>query len=122
MHTGKADAFRRRSPLERLASGAGRMIPAPARGALRALYEQALGLQPDRLVCTLPGGERIRLLPDLRHLTWNDEEYRAFRSDVGNGDVVFDIGANAGAYTLLLAQWVGTHGRVFAFEPAPDSY
>lgn len=35
------------------------------------------------------------------------------------GGVAVDIGANIGYYTLLLAQRVGTEGRVYAFEPHP---
>jgi len=35
------------------------------------------------------------------------------------GDVVFDIGANVGLYTVLLSKTVGDTGRVFAFEPEP---
>jgi FkbM family methyltransferase len=33
--------------------------------------------------------------------------------------VCWDVGANVGFYTLLLAELVGTGGRVFAFEPVP---
>jgi FkbM family methyltransferase len=33
------------------------------------------------------------------------------------GDVAFDIGANVGLYTVLLAKTVGGAGRVVAFEP-----
>lgn len=33
------------------------------------------------------------------------------------GDIVFDIGANIGIYSVLLAKAVGQGGRVFAFEP-----
>lgn len=33
------------------------------------------------------------------------------------GDIVYDIGANIGCYTLLAAQRVGDHGHVYAFEP-----
>ncbi|HXG55000.1 MAG TPA: FkbM family methyltransferase [Vicinamibacterales bacterium] len=79
-------------------------------------------LQSDRLVCTLPGGERVRLLPRYRTVTWNPDEYAAFRTEIAPGDVVIDVGANLGAYTLLFAQWVGATGRVFAFEPAPEAF
>jgi FkbM family methyltransferase len=37
------------------------------------------------------------------------------------GDVVFDIGANVGLYTVLLSKTVGKSGRVFAFEPEPET-
>jgi FkbM family methyltransferase len=33
--------------------------------------------------------------------------------------VCWDVGANVGFYTLLLARLVGAEGRVFAFEPVP---
>lgn len=123
METGKSSQFRQPSALERFASRAGRVFPAPIRSALRGSYERALSqLQPDRLICTLPGGERIRLLPSLRHVTWNSDEYDAFRHDVRAGDLVFDIGANLGAYTMLFAQWVGAEGCVYAFEPASEPF
>ena len=121
MQTGKGSQFRRLTPLERFASRAGRVVPRPLRTALRGGYERALSrLRPEQMVCTLPGGECVRLLPSLRQVTWNPDEYDAFRRDVTAGDIVFDVGANLGAYTLLFAQWVGRSGRVFAFEPAPE--
>jgi len=33
--------------------------------------------------------------------------------------VALDVGANVGSYAILLGQWVGAGGKVFAFEPAP---
>lgn len=38
---------------------------------------------------------------------------------VREGDTVFDIGAAYGMYTVPLARIVGSHGRVFSFEPQP---
>lgn len=46
---------------------------------------------------------------------------RAVRAGLAAGDVFFDIGANAGFYTLLAARIVGSTGRVFAFEPLPEN-
>ena len=119
MQTGKGEAFRRASVIETLASTVARAMPASLRARLRGLFERTLStVNPGSLVATLPGGETIRLLPSLRQVTWNMAEYDAFRRDVREGDVVFDVGANVGAYTLLFATWVGPAGRVLAFEPA----
>lgn len=37
------------------------------------------------------------------------------------GDVVLDVGANIGSFTLLASRLVGPKGRVVAVEPAPDN-
>lgn len=44
---------------------------------------------------------------------------RAFVESIRPGDVVFDIGANVGFFTLLASRRVGEAGRVYAFEPLP---
>lgn len=41
---------------------------------------------------------------------------------VRSGDTVFDIGANFGLYTKILAECVGTGGRVYSFEPVPQTF
>jgi FkbM family methyltransferase len=46
-------------------------------------------------------------------------ERRFFERVVKPGQIVVDVGANQGIYTLLLSRLVGPEGRVFAFEPAP---
>lgn len=45
-----------------------------------------------------------------------------FRRVVRERDVVIDLGANIGYFTLLAARLVGKEGKVFAFEPEPRNY
>jgi FkbM family methyltransferase len=120
---GRGNAYRTRSRLERAAAGLRSVLPQPLTDALRGGYRKLLATtSADRFVCTLPAGERVRVLPQHGELTWNPEEYAAFRQAVTPGATVLDVGANLGAYTLLFAMWVGQSGRVFAFEPAPESF
>lgn len=116
-------AYRRRSALEAVGSRLSAVLPdGPLRRALRAAYRAALGLAGGgRVEARLPGGETVRLLPDYRFVTWNPAEYEAFRAAVRPGAVALDVGANVGAYALLLGQWVRPGGRVYAFEPAPEA-
>ena len=44
------------------------------------------------------------------------------KKHVKRKNVVVDIGANIGYYTLMLARLVGDEGRVFAFEPDPENF
>jgi FkbM family methyltransferase len=51
--------------------------------------------------------------------TYERECQRVFREFVRDGDVVYDVGANAGFFTLLGARRAGPSGAVYAFEPLP---
>ena len=94
------------------------------RHGLRALYHQLLELASGGkgLKRTLPGGEIVHILPAYRYTKWNPIEYETFKACLNSGDVVLDIGANAGNYSLLFGLRVGPTGKVFAFEPAPEAF
>lgn len=57
---------------------------------------------------------RLRSAPNIEKIV--------FLSLVRQGDVVLDIGANFGYYTLLFSHLAGAAGRVHAFEPVPPSF
>src|SRR5579863_1663592 len=42
--------------------------------------------------------------------------------EVRRGDIVADLGANIGYYTLLFARQTGPQGHVYAFEPDPHNF
>jgi FkbM family methyltransferase len=117
------NSFRTKTLSERIAAAlpAGGRFAALRRG-LKPLFAKWLSPGGGGLRSVLPGGEVVLVAPAFRHITWNPEEYTAFRAAVRTGDVVLEAGANVGAYTMLFAQWAGAAGRVFAFEPDPTAY
>ena len=52
---------------------------------------------------------------------YGPEEVELLSRIVGRGDIVFDVGANVGYYSLLCSQLVGSIGSVHAFEPIPEN-
>ncbi len=53
---------------------------------------------------------------------WEELTTEMFQKVVKEGDIVVDLGANIGYYTLLAARLVGEKGKVYAFEPEPINY
>ena len=123
MNQPTAHSFRTKTFAERIAASV------PSGGAfdrvrrlVKPLFQQLLGRRRGGLRSVLPGGEVLKVSPAFRHLTWNCDEYEAFRAAVRPGDVVLEAGSNVGAYTMLFACWTGDGGHVFAFEPDPMAY
>jgi FkbM family methyltransferase len=71
----------------------------------------------------------VRLHLDLRDYTQRGMFYDAYETHELNfmtsvlrpGDVVIDVGANIGLFTLVAAKAVGAGGSVHAFEPVPGN-
>lgn len=91
-------------------------------------------LMPDTTVTTLVvdgvGDVALFLNPDDNVITprmrkglgWEETETHWFVRSLRSGDVVVDVGANIGYYTLLAGRLVGEGGRVYAFEPDPFNF
>lgn len=62
----------------------------------------------------------VRAWRRLMQSGYEDRFDAALLAEVREGDVVWDIGANVGIYTLKFSEAVGPTGRVVAFEPSPD--
>lgn len=44
------------------------------------------------------------------------------KQNISNGDLVMDIGANIGYFTLIMAKGIRENGKVFSFEPEPKNF
>ena len=51
-----------------------------------------------------------------------EAEMRWFLAKMKEGDLFVDVGANIGVYTLHASRRVGVKGKVFAFEPTPETF
>ena len=54
--------------------------------------------------------------------TYEPFETELFEAAIAPGMVVFCLGAHVGYYVLLAARRAGPRGRVYAFEPSPDTF
>lgn len=53
---------------------------------------------------------------------YDEFETKTLKKIIKTDDVVFDIGANIGYYTLIFARLVGRSGKVFSFEPESTNF
>lgn len=93
--------------------------------SLRPTYDKVITQLSQRgLSRCINGTDPVRLLPRFRQMSeqYEPEVWAAMMGVLRPGDVVADIGAFIGLYTLAIAQRVGANGRVVAFEPNPESY
>lgn len=83
----------------------------------KSLHSVPIQTEAGQLFADLRIGSARAILTSPRYLSGEAEVMRQF---VRPGDVVFDIGAHLGFYTLLLSKLAGESGKVFAFEPNPE--
>lgn len=70
----------------------------------------------------LPECYRDTFRPYITFRDWERPTTEMFKKIVKEGDIVVDLGANIGYFTLLAARLVGKKGKVYAFEPEPTNY
>ena len=58
----------------------------------------------------------------VRYGIHEENETNLVKSKIKEGEIVVDIGANIGYYSLIFAKLVGKSGKVFAFEPEPKNF
>lgn len=104
------------------------------RRVLRALH--AIGLRSQRpFACRMSNGAWLAIRPEeglvvnesvgwtcFRERRWDPHVEACVRTLLRPGQTAIDVGANIGYFTAVLAQCVGPGGRVWAFEPVPETY
>lgn len=94
-------------------------------GWMRDAYERllsivTLGRGVPRLI---NGSDEIRVSVHHRYVdeSYEPEVFELLKRELKPHDVVLDVGAYIGIYSIILARHLGPAGRVYAFEPAPDN-
>jgi len=69
-------------------------------------------------------GLRYYIFPDAGlapiYSGWEPDAQAVMQKSIRSGSIVYDIGANYGVHTLLMARLVGDSGKVFSFEPVSN--
>jgi FkbM family methyltransferase len=92
---------------------------------LRAPYTLVLAtVAKGGLERVINGTDTIRLTTEHRAVSeiYEPESWKLIMHEARSGDVVADVGANIGLYTIALAKRVGEAGTIHAFEPDPANF
>ena len=92
---------------------------------IRKLYE--LGLTAVTLGRGVPrlinGQDRVRISAHHRYVDeiYEPEVFALLKRELSGNGIFFDVGAYIGLYSIILSQQLTENGKVYAFEPAPES-
>lgn len=53
---------------------------------------------------------------------YEKDSFAFFKTNINQGDVILDIGAHIGLYSVILANLTGESGKVYCFEPTPSTF
>jgi FkbM family methyltransferase len=69
------------------------------------------------------GEPEIRLVPMCRFLSssYEPDVWNWLKQRTVPGSIILDVGAQFGLYSMLAARHIGAEGRIFAFEPSPET-
>lgn len=99
-------------------------------GVVPVYFEVYRRLNPNQLILAEIQGSRMYVdsrdtviahaLLTVGFMELSETEF--LKKNLKPGMVFVDVGANIGYFTLLAARLVGERGKVYAFEPAPDTF
>ena len=92
---------------------------------MRRVYERMLSILTfGRGVPRLINGEDlIRVSVHHRYVdeVYEPEVFQLLKQKINKDDIIFDVGAYIGVYSIILSRFLGRNGKVYAFEPAPGA-
>lgn len=75
---------------------------------------------PDKILFLIKKWHYLRKLKKMPEE--DEEDLVMLKNIIHEGDHVLDIGANIGIYTRFLSVYAGASGKVYSFEPIPETY
>lgn len=91
---------------------------------VRPLYVSYLGrVCSSGLERVINGTDLVRLSPELYTYPeiYEPDVWHHILNEIQSGDVIADVGASVGLYTIAMAKRTGVEGFVYAFEPDPET-
>lgn len=93
--------------------------------SLRPFYDRFVSLTNSHgLQRVINGTDAILVLPRFRQMgeVYEPDVWQRLMSEIRPGDTIADVGAYIGLYAVAMANRVGPHGKVVAFEPDVNNY
>lgn len=66
--------------------------------------------------------KKANLSQELYCYGFEEAEMQFLKKYLKAKDIIFDIGANIGLFTLISSEYIGNQGLIHAFEPSPETY
>ncbi len=105
-----------------LFKGLAALLPGMSRVALRSAIDTRGKMDYLKDDIFLNVGSWIEYDKRLKSCAKEPETVAWIEEFIRGGDVVYDIGANVGAYSLLIAKHLSGRGKVYAFEPSFSTF
>jgi len=91
------------------------------------ILQDRFGFRKGDYEVRVKNGPKIELRPnrgdrDAFYEIWITKDYASHGEKIAPGDVVCDIGANIGCFSLYAANAAGPNGKVIACEPDPETF
>lgn len=88
-------------------------------------FSNISGLSNTETVCKLRNGAKFIIRPDSFDIRMVKEVYihKSYHQlKLNKGDIVVDIGAHIGTFSVMAGREIGETGRVYAYEPVPTTF